>query len=332
MDDERDLFLNQALDPTRCFLCGAAVGAGQRSREHVFPEWMQHEFSLWNQKLTLLNHTTIPYRQLVITCCKICNNEILSQLEDEVKSAFIEGADAVRQLDPERLFLWLAKFYYGLLFRDLTLAVERSDPSLGMIMDQDTLREVGLHHLLLRRLKGQVSWNEFPASIFVFEALTSRNNSRNFDYSDSLEQPFLTMRCGSTYLVAFLQDFGAVSKLDVDRWSQLVAARSLKLHPLQCLEGYSGEGVRFAANFRLAARLRERRPVSRKDWVNQTQSHRNRPRMYRTTGFSKDEIIDLCALVYANEEHCDIEPWPRSLGLYKSVVIALTYMRRNRVQ
>ena len=54
--------------------------------------------------------------------------------------------------------------------------------------------------------------------------------------------------------------------------------------------------------------------------------------MYHTTGFSKDEIIDLCALVYANEEHCDIEPWPRSLGLYKSVVIALTYMRRNRVQ
>jgi hypothetical protein len=54
--------------------------------------------------------------------------------------------------------------------------------------------------------------------------------------------------------------------------------------------------------------------------------------MYHTTGFAKDEIIDLCALVYANEENCDIEPWPPSLGLYKSVVIALTYMRRNRVQ
>ena len=24
--------------------------------------------------------------------------------------------------------------------------------------------------------------------------------------------------------------------------------------------------------------------------------------MYHTTGFAKDEIIDLCALVYANEE------------------------------
>jgi hypothetical protein len=54
--------------------------------------------------------------------------------------------------------------------------------------------------------------------------------------------------------------------------------------------------------------------------------------MYHTTGFTEDEIIELCALVYANEGNCDIDPWPASLGLYKSVVIALTYMRRNRVQ
>ena len=54
--------------------------------------------------------------------------------------------------------------------------------------------------------------------------------------------------------------------------------------------------------------------------------------MYHTTGFTKDEITGLCALIYANEEDCVIDPWPPSLGLYKSVVIALTYMRRNRVQ
>ncbi len=54
--------------------------------------------------------------------------------------------------------------------------------------------------------------------------------------------------------------------------------------------------------------------------------------MYHTTGFTKDKIIDLCALIYANEENYDIDPWLPSLGLYKSVVIALTYMRRNHVQ
>ena len=35
--------------------------------------------------------------------------------------------------------------------------------------------------------------------------------------------------------------------------------------------------------------------------------------MYHTTGFAKDEIVDLCALIYANEENCDIDPWPPSL-------------------
>ncbi len=54
--------------------------------------------------------------------------------------------------------------------------------------------------------------------------------------------------------------------------------------------------------------------------------------MYYTTGFTEDEIIDLCALVYAPEPKCDVDPWPPSLGLFKSVVIALTYLRRNRVQ
>jgi len=54
--------------------------------------------------------------------------------------------------------------------------------------------------------------------------------------------------------------------------------------------------------------------------------------MYHTTGFGNDEIIDICALIHAAEHDCEIDPWPPVLGLFKSVVIALTYMRRNRVQ
>ena len=53
--------------------------------------------------------------------------------------------------------------------------------------------------------------------------------------------------------------------------------------------------------------------------------------MYYTTGFSRDEIVDLCAMINTVPVE-DRESWPPSLGLFKSVVIALTYMRRNRVQ
>ena len=55
-------------------------------------------------------------------------------------------------------------------------------------------------------------------------------------------------------------------------------------------------------------------------------------RMYHTTGFSKDEIVDLCVMIHAAESEPGINGWPPILGLFKSVTVALTYMRRNRVQ
>ena len=42
--------------------------------------------------------------------------------------------------------------------------------------------------------------------------------------------------------------------------------------------------------------------------------------------------MDLCELILAAEKNCDIELWPPMLGLFHSVVITLTYARRNRVQ
>ena len=54
--------------------------------------------------------------------------------------------------------------------------------------------------------------------------------------------------------------------------------------------------------------------------------------MYYTTGFTKDEIIGLCAMIRAAELEPGINHWPPILGLFKSTVVALTYMRRNRAQ
>jgi DDE superfamily endonuclease/Helix-turn-helix of DDE superfamily endonuclease len=53
--------------------------------------------------------------------------------------------------------------------------------------------------------------------------------------------------------------------------------------------------------------------------------------VYSTTGLENSEIIDVCAMICA-EVNAGDRKWPPRLGLYLSVVIALTYMRRNRVQ
>ena len=54
--------------------------------------------------------------------------------------------------------------------------------------------------------------------------------------------------------------------------------------------------------------------------------------MYHTTGLSRDEIVELCALINSVETSPDDTKWPPSLGLFDSVVVTLTYLRRNRVQ
>ncbi|MEN3266837.1 MAG: hypothetical protein V7646_3731 [Pseudonocardia sp.] len=54
--------------------------------------------------------------------------------------------------------------------------------------------------------------------------------------------------------------------------------------------------------------------------------------MYHTTGFTKDQIVELCALISAVNVGEMAVVWPPVLGLFNSVVVTLTYLRRNRVQ
>ena len=53
---------------------------------------------------------------------------------------------------------------------------------------------------------------------------------------------------------------------------------------------------------------------------------------YHTTGFDREELIDLCILINSVERGKGNSDWPPCLGLYKSVVASLTYMRHNRTQ
>jgi hypothetical protein len=54
--------------------------------------------------------------------------------------------------------------------------------------------------------------------------------------------------------------------------------------------------------------------------------------LYHTTGLSRDEIVELCALIHSAEKSPEDKRWPPSLGLFRSVIVTLAYLRRNRVQ
>ena len=54
--------------------------------------------------------------------------------------------------------------------------------------------------------------------------------------------------------------------------------------------------------------------------------------MYRTTGFTKAEITELCARIETRELSPRMRRWPPVLGLRNALTVTLTYLRRNRVQ
>jgi DDE superfamily endonuclease/Helix-turn-helix of DDE superfamily endonuclease len=54
--------------------------------------------------------------------------------------------------------------------------------------------------------------------------------------------------------------------------------------------------------------------------------------MYHTTGLTREELTNLCVMIWQAAAEARNPAWPPCLGLYKSVLVTLTYLRRNRIQ
>src|SRR2546430_27745 len=82
---------NQMVLEGHCFLCGTLLTDDNRTDEHVIPQWLQRTHNLWQQRMHLLNGTTMPYASLKIPCCSDCNNVRLCPIEEAVSIAFAAG-------------------------------------------------------------------------------------------------------------------------------------------------------------------------------------------------------------------------------------------------
>lgn len=236
----KHVFTIDNLADDRCFLCGDHLTDSNRTDEHVFPEWLLHRVGLWNQSLTLLNGTTIQYRQLTIPCCSECNNVHLGELENEMQAAFGEGYDAVLALHPMRIFQWCAKIWYGLLFKELSLRADRRDTALGSIMTPEALEQFQTHHIFLQSVRLPWLFHEFaPASVFVMKTHRYDVPQQNFDYIDNvitmngddpIRAPLLALRCEGVAVVCVFEDLG-LTKEYFD--GTLHYADGQTLHPYQ---------------------------------------------------------------------------------------------------
>jgi len=225
---------DHALDHDHCFLCGSVLTPETRSEEHVFPQWLLRDLYLWQETITLLNGTSIPYASLKIPACKECNNFWLSQVEEQVATAFRAGPDAVAGLDQTVLALWLAKIYYGIHFKEIGLAADRRNPDGPRILSSEELGRLRELHHVMQAIRRRVRITRPLGSVFVLRAQVPDQPQLRFDYRDARNIAYVAMRVGSTVVMASLLDWGATA--DGMEIRSVETARQLDLHPVQFAE------------------------------------------------------------------------------------------------
>jgi hypothetical protein len=160
--------LDSSITKKGCFACGGPPSSG--IGEHVIPKWLQSRFLLFDERLTLLNGTLIPYRNLTVPCCIECNTGFLSKIENTVQPVFLRGGVSSEE---EKLALarWLSKILLGLLIKETSLSFDRSQPILGTIVEPSFIDELRHCHFIMQSARKTTSFrclhSEFPFSLYL---------------------------------------------------------------------------------------------------------------------------------------------------------------------
>src|SRR5690606_33312124 len=145
--------------PDTCFLSGNKINP-QDNITPVFPTWLMKEFKLDEQPFKLLDESYITYESLNVPCANDIHHQNIQPLELEVETAFKDGYQAVKDLDKLRLFQWLGKTLYGILYNEVKVGIKQQQ-ALGepFNFSQSLRHKFGNLHIMLQSLIRKVEFD-----------------------------------------------------------------------------------------------------------------------------------------------------------------------------
>jgi hypothetical protein len=163
-------------DLDNCLFCGIALIDANRTREDVFPRWLQREYGIGDMELTLINGTTVRYHSLLVPACDVCNNVHASQLEQRIKEDRATDQD---------IWIWLLKLQLGTMAFETTIpwVRDRRDPLSEEPIVEASSMDLGFLHSLFDTLKFERPQYEPNPLGSVFTFPTTRTE---FFYTDKL--------------------------------------------------------------------------------------------------------------------------------------------------
>lgn len=229
-DNIKTLFGEMTFNLNNCFLCGILLDKDNRTVEHIFPKWLQHKHKLWDKKLRILNGSDINYRKLIVPCCKKCNNEYLSEIEKQVRTAFDSGVEEVRNMDKTILYKWMMKIIYCLLFKELSLKLDRKVDN-KMIISPDFLSKYRVMYDYMMSIMNHVTIEEKMSSIFIFDVHTNNEDlDNNFFYIDDVLHGQFAIRSNEIGIICCLGDSKVIEN---SLYNYFLPFHKFKLHEIQ---------------------------------------------------------------------------------------------------
>jgi len=224
-------FENLNFNNETCFLSGENIDPEQNTT--VFPRWILDRYSLHDKKFTLMDQiTSFRYEDLKVPCSENVIEKAIDPLEEEIKTAFDAGYEEVIKIPKLRLFQWMSKLVFGVLYHDLLAERKRSERrKTEFKLSPILIKKFSHFHLMLQSLIAPIEFSGVkPWSIYIFKSKISKDV---FNYKDEPTNLNFSLSMQDFGIVACLQDNGAVGKYQ----QEIIEKLSDKtLHPVQLEE------------------------------------------------------------------------------------------------
>ncbi|MFA5620336.1 MAG: hypothetical protein WDA08_08535 [Weeksellaceae bacterium] len=222
-------FENLHFEDDTCFLSGEDLSHSNQ-KITVFPEWLLDRFDYRQRKFEMMDQVnSTTYGELKIPCSPRVQ-QAFDALDEEVKSAFDKGYDGMIALDEQRLFLWMGRMVYGVLYNEILLekkTAEKQEKEFGL--SETLTKRYAIFHLMLQSLISPVNFSEGlkPWSISIVRLKYSQEV---FNHRDDAVNLIFSLGINGFGMIGCLQDNGILKK---EYQEILNKTKGKTLHPIQ---------------------------------------------------------------------------------------------------
>lgn len=191
-----------------CFLCKEEK---ELTDEHVFPQWMQTKFDLWNKFIVMKDGSKFKYGSLKINCCKECNGVYLSQKEKEISELIKSNNIQELKSIEASIFIWLYKIMYGINYKEMFMKLDKKKSDSEPLVQKEHILNKEATNLFLQSVLGKVKFNDFsPYSLFIFNIVDT--NEDDFYYASEPYSLFASIILGNIGIICSFQDDGYIKQ------------------------------------------------------------------------------------------------------------------------